>query len=461
MIPKGEYQGIWWLPEKDDDKFTGTLKIDLDNKITLSIIGLLKGNLTEEEIPIMCGQIIGTKYIVLQHCNWIGSTYGSGLSGERFSARILFLGSEKISSIKFNKIRFSINVLTPWMADNTSKIYDKAECDGKKCKQLQLFDSDEIKIELAEAEITIYSYWNIIGKEYHNVYSCERQTLVEVSMSKMLALNELFDTFVLPFCRLLCFLTQQSAFVTDIMGINKGIGPDYWIDITYENIVRDQEYDERKILASFFYMNENFSDIIKNWFKLYSELKFIYIYFFALYNTYYLEEKFNNIVNVLEAYHRCRFDNVVQKQNVFDDRIETILSSAPSEERQWLKEKLKFANEPNLRKRLTELFEKISINIQPVIDGYMSGIIKDSNKKKTNSFIQLIVSTRNRMVHKDKENDERVLKNGEEMYFAVDILIIAFEIFTLRELKFSDKKIGEVMNQNLRYKQILLLKNKV
>jgi len=75
-------------------------------------------------------------------------------------------------------------------------------------------------------------------------------------------------------------------------------------------------------------------------------------------------------------------------------RLEEIIKAAPSQHKEWLKNKLAYSNEPSLRKRLKEIFNEIR-------DVIPKEIFPDEEY-----FIGKVVDTRNYLTHYDKRLKE-------------------------------------------------------
>lgn len=69
-----------------------------------------------------------------------------------------------------------------------------------------------------------------------------------------------------------------------------------------------------------------------------------------------------------------------------EKRKQEILEAVPDEHKDWLEGKLKYSNEPNLRRRLREIFDKYPESVDFVVG---------DSKKDSKGFINGVVNTRN------------------------------------------------------------------
>jgi ApeA N-terminal domain 1 len=103
----------------------------------------------------------------------------------------------------------------------------------------------------------------------------------------------------------------------------------------------------------------------------------------------YLEQRFLNMVQAAESYHRRRRSNEVLPKSEHRERVQRIVSTAPEGDRSWLKEQLTYSNEPRLRDWLADL---VALT-EPV----MMPLIGDVHK-----FVRLVTNTRNYHTHYDR-----------------------------------------------------------
>jgi len=157
------------------------------------------------------------------------------------------------------------------------------------------------------------------------------------------------------------------------------------------------------------------------------------LYFGTIYSgDMYLEFQFLSLIMALEVYHRIIIRNEDIPSKEHEERVEQILTNTPDKYRNWLKEKLTYSNEPSLRKRIKEIYDRVK-NL-----GYITALIP---KKK--DFVDKVVNTRNYFVHYDQSLKERALK-GTELYWLIQKLKALVEICLLKEIGFLDTEIDNI-----------------
>jgi len=129
--------------------------------------------------------------------------------------------------------------------------------------------------------------------------------------------------------------------------------------------------------------------------------------------------------------------NYESPEEEHDKRIEEILNTIPEKNKEWLKSRLVYSNEPTLRERLREIFDEYS--------KIVNNFIED---KKT--FIQKVVVTRNYLTHYDSSLKDQAAER-EELYHITQKLKILLEVCLLAQLGFSFDDIKSLISRNKRY----------
>ncbi len=156
-----------------------------------------------------------------------------------------------------------------------------------------------------------------------------------------------------------------------------------------------------------------------------------------------MEFQFLSLIMALEVYHRRLIGNEDISTEEHEERVKQILNNTPDKYREWLKEKLKYSNEPSLRKRIKEIYDMLK-NI-----GYVTDLIP---KKK--DFVDDVVNTRNYFVHYDQSLKNKALK-GTKLYRLIQKLKVLVEICLLKEIGFLDTGIDNIYRQNRKYKWLI------
>lgn len=172
--------------------------------------------------------------------------------------------------------------------------------------------------------------------------------------------------------------------------------------------------------------------IMLNWFVNSSLFSSIYNAYFG--TTYkkddmFLENKFLNIITVIESFHRSNTSNIEIDEYSHEQRLKSVLDSVPGEYKEWIAGKLRHSNEPTLRTRLKEI-------MGPYPDIFRS-------KKRIKRFIGKVLDNRNSLVHSSTERSI----DPEQLYFVTKILQIVFELYLLKHMGFEVEEIKNLINK--------------
>lgn len=144
------------------------------------------------------------------------------------------------------------------------------------------------------------------------------------------------------------------------------------------------------------------------------------LYFYVKSGIYlYLETRFLSLVQGIESLHRNMHKSTQMPQDEFNALVENIVKSVPEQHKSWIENKLKYANEISLRRRLVDMMRKF---------GDLYG-----GKSEINELSQSIVTARNYLTHHDDSLKEKsatgqdlfVLHEKLEVLFQLQLLILA------------------------------------
>ena len=145
-----------------------------------------------------------------------------------------------------------------------------------------------------------------------------------------------------------------------------------------------------------------------------------------------IENKFLNLMQAIETFHRRRRNNEKESKEIFNSRLEQIFDLCLPEHRDWLKERISYKNEPDLDYRLTNLFKEIDTSLIKYLFKNERDIILDSKY------------SRNYYTHYGKELEKKVLR-GKELYYLTERLKIFLLILLLQETEIGKDKVNIIV----------------
>lgn len=461
---KFEYKGIWWLPDKPEKQVSGTLRFSPHEGAILDLIGSFEDINDFRQIlnpDIILGVSSDGKNITLYKCFEITSKVSiPGLQTSSIIASVVFVGVhfKKTEDMKFESLSIHYSHLDEWANISGFKMRDFYRSSEKKDKKTWLIKyelpepveakvNDDLKISLV-----IRAFLPTLSLVQKEAY-IKQKTFVKIEPSKAKPLEEYWNIMSL-FQDFLSLGVLEAVYPLSIRGITEankitlGEGKIYHppISIFYKlpDISRmSKTLMPVEMLFTFKDISESFEVFIRNWFEKAEILKPVYdLYFGTLYNPHmYLQHKFLSLVQAIESYHRRNMKNYELSEDEYRKRITEILNMVSSNDRRWLKWKLKYANEPSLKQRLEDILKTHS----EVLDG----IIDDKS-----SFIDKTADTRHYLTHYDSKLKERSAY-GEELYRLTLKLKVLLEICLLKELGFSSDNIKGLISRARALRRIL------
>lgn len=454
MIEEFDYTGVWWLPNKPEEKISGTFRFAPHEGAILDLIGSFKDIKDMDRIlepEIILGISSNGKGITLHRCVETKSSLSfPGLLTSSFYAVVVFIGThfQKTEDIKFKSLTVRYSHLDEWVNISGFDIRhdrDEAAIKYKVPEAIEASINNDYRVFI-DIRAT-YPTLSIVQQEA----SIKQKTYIRIVPSEEKPLDQYLNIMyhIQNFLSLGIMEPVYPLVIEGITEMNKEMIKDraYYppVEISYKlpDIPKAS-----KTLLPFFDMLFTFKDIsdrfeyfLKNWFKKVELLGPVYdLYFGTLYNPHmYLQHRFLNLIQAIESYHRRVMKNYELPEKEHNERIKEILDAIPQKYKKWLSYKLgKYSNEPDLGRRLGEILGKC-----PEI---VNSLIADKN-----NFVQKVVVTRNYLTHYDSSLKERAAE-GEELYHVTQKLKTLLEMCLLTELGFDFNDIKNLFLKNRRYK---------
>lgn len=450
MIDNLIYKGLWFSSVHPDNHLHGTLKFDVQEGIELELHGEFQDLSIEDDnrdIDIICGFTTNGKKISLYRCFKFHSYRSSpGLSVSKFSADFVIVGEhyKTESDIKFNCINARINNLSPWL--NTYG-FEKVDSDFE-------FKKTEVIYKLPES-ITFNLSENIKGSFDFNISMPLTQKTSKINLEQKVNLNLKFDEIkhfdeilseyfhfqnflILGLCQSthLNFLKLKTIHKQESVE-QKSVSS---VDVYFKqriNTTPNKRNHTRDFLFTYHDIESDFEELIKNWYSSKMKLKPIISILIDSFNKNnpFNENNFLNIAQALETYHRRFRLNEVLPKKEYKQKVNEILETVISDHKSWLKERLNFANEPTLHKRLEELLKENH-------NKTLSKMIIDRDQ-----FIRDVKNSRNFYTHYDKRLEKKAIK-GNELYLLTEKLRTLLICVLLNEMGFTKNKIESIFLRN-------------
>lgn len=435
-----EYEGIWCLPDKPNELFLGILKFTPDKGPYLELFGhsddIEHAFDQEREQEIILGTAGGTD-ITLCDCSKLGSKFSSGTMPRsaisfRCSYVLTNVHFQKTTDISFETLYLSFSNLNEWFNRSALSIeHPTKDLDILKSTQpapLEVFKSGEFNLSIHVFTPMPYTIW---GQEDITI---KQNTFFKLEFSTPKDLEYLF-TIMFDIQNFLTLAISKPVRLRSLHCLNRKTESASALPSEIFFWPREMPHTEESILPhsmlfSFDDIKDRHHAVFDNWFNNTNLLRPVLdSYFGTIYAPHmYLEHDFLSLIQAIESFHRRTHVNVELQQQDHSDRIGSILETTPREHKNWLHQKLQFANEPSLRARLKELLDEFANILQ-----------YDSKQKK--SFINIVTNTRNYFIHYDESlkeqaaEDEQLLEIRERLRMLLEMCLLKMLGFTVDEIQ--------------------------
>lgn len=243
---------------------------------------------------------------------------------------------------------------------------------------------------------------------------------------------------------LLSLLIGEPVNVLEVYGYVENSEP---IEIYFLNQKFEENYES--VLPPYMLLclrdiKDMFDSFLKNWFNKVNLIEPIFnLYFSTLYNNHmYLEQRFLNLIQALESYHRRIKNNNDISIEDHKKRIENILNSVNEKYKGWLKSKLSYSNEPSLRKRLNDLINEDCKQLLNL------------NSKSKKSLINKLCEIRNYYTHYDISLKYKVPNYNDISSLSYKMMAL-LEYYFFIQLGLSNENSKELILKKYKYSNAL------
>jgi len=436
------YTGYWFLPENKEEQISGEISYSPEDGVIIKFLGHLGDEKTlfeKNHYPIVLGVLENGKKVTLIGSDKKNSKISyPGIPTMTLVSNYALIGQhfETPDDISFQQVKARFNNLYQFLNKNGIEEERQAALLNLKYTAPSNIDfSIENKL-LSIQFLGSASY----AEDNHKSFTIFQDAHLQVIYDTDARINEILEDLAV-FQGFLTFATFESSYPTKITFLNRKGNPfeSYEVELFFRSNVERKVKENKHFQQLFNYpkIQDCFQDVVSNWWKHYDKLEPIidlYLRSFYYYSTNFSENQFLEIMHALESYHRRNFNNSIYEESAFKEMKAEILAAVPEKHRTFLAEKLNFANEPTLQRRLEELLS--------FVDSYdfIKKIVPD-----TSLFIKKIKQTRNYFTHYNRKMEQKSLK-GAELYYATMKLRVILTILLLKKINIPEDSIKNAVS---------------
>jgi hypothetical protein len=450
--------GMWWVPGKEAEARCGELRYDPRSGILLTLVGEftlpreLRPDNALSTYPILLGRVVDCPHgdvVTLSGCNAIRAVHSifGGLGTEALAVDRAFFGLdlETEEDFRFDHANVYIDQLTNWITESTLNIGVEFEGDIPTNHSVRFESTPPVEAVIDDCRISI-EFLRELPLGFSRTPKVAETPFFSIAYGEPKPVDTILRNAVFPLQNLSTLASDHISELTAVeLQYRNATGARKHVRLLFQQIPERSEpvrylYAEQMLFTT---RDLPFVEMVEHWIPFATAFSEICdLYFSVVYGRGLLRDAaFFMLMQVAEAYHRERYPGPEIPQEEYDaKKLKSIVDSAPPEYRTWLKEKLRYANELTLRKRLRAI----------VADDReaMASVVNDEA-----SFIGKLVDTRNYMAHRTDEL-RLLAASGVELHYLSVKLRVLLKLCFLRELACTVDERKVIIARHLRFSQL-------
>ena len=447
----GEFSGLWWLPETPVKAAHGVLTLSCEARPRLVFGPSIERSPNEDEslrsifgqgreFPLVFGRTSVGKDVTLadgrlavHEMEWDrpdSATY-------EFTAAAAYVGSHLDPAMEtFARLDLSVEHLTEWRAASAFKIAWSPDRAGPPSIDIHGEVPPDLRAALPDGEVQIISTL-ANGGDSRLAPGLTLVCTLRVHVGGAVPIAEWFKRYVGPLTRLLSLAIGRPA-AADRVEVSRAGGGDP-IEVVWSHELHARPEDRKLSPADLLFtatdLNEDRPPSIGDWLVASASYKPVMDAFFATRAapTMYEEDRFQNLVQSAEAYHRRRVGGRAD-QSRHEARIERLVAAVPEVDRPWLSKALQHTGEYRLDERILGI-----IDMHPWLVG-------DVVPKKPARWVAKTAAARNFRIHHDPDALP-VAASTWDLLGLNQRMSVLVESCLLAELGFSEPVIEEMVKR--------------
>lgn len=453
--------GFFWLPSAPERKIPGTLVITDGGNIELKVVGLFDESIEginralndKDELERIVGHIEKHGLVTLDNCFYENKNISfGGISKSSIHVNMALLGVayDDKEIVALNTFQFSVEGIDEWVGLSGIKVDHQFE---KKTASITYSPPEEISLNLKNGmKLLITFSWTLPGFPSTREAKITQKTYFKLVSEQERPLNE-FISSAYKITNLLGFAIDKTVCIKRVSVTSDAICQDvgggktrpvsillYYPSLPYTKT--EPKIDLHRMLFWFGQIRDDAERIVNNWFDAYDVIDpALNLYFSTKTGAHkYIDSKFLALAQGIETYHRRTSDEKLMDASVFNEFTENLIKQCPEERRDWLSDRLKHGNEPNLGRRIKSIIEPFK------------ELIGTSRERR--KLIRTIVNTRNYLTHYD-ESLELEAASGRDLWLLCLKMEAIFQLHLLQVLGFTHAEIKSILNNSNELQQKL------
>jgi hypothetical protein len=427
-------QGYFWLPESEERKVPGTLAIDSSGACSLALMGFLEPlEDVFSDIPDSHSAILGVVdggAVTLMHCLCKNRNLvlGGGVSKSSYHVRLVYLGalSSSAEEMPLSKLNVEFEGLDDWIGKTGIRVQHQWE---QRSATISFEPLPDIVFKTDAFDISLTWRWTIPGGPSITESKISQNAALSIKPRIPTNFGDLQEVMfrLVNFFRLIIgeAVAIQALTATSPNSLIKIEGKDLEksFKVFYESTGESRKalkLSSHTMLLHYNTISDRLGLLLQTWLERYETLSPAFaLYFSVLSGAFtYMETRFLALSQGLETLHRRTCPDTLRPLVEFDALRNQVIENSPEAAKEWLEDRLAYANELTLRMRLKEL-------VKPFASHF-------GNAKAREKFVTSVVDTRNYFTHYDAKL-EHLAAQGLELHYLCERLeaLFHFQLLSL------------------------------
>ena len=465
-----EATGFFWLPGDATNQIPGSLHISVSGDAELHLSRYWDSPNRALDGPFMdtlenFDRFVGivrienrSNNVTLENCfiKTRSVPWGVGIATAIIVVNDVFLGHryEANQEIKFSEIRFSVEGLSEWFAGPQFNVeHEFGDNKDQKSIKLEYSPPDKITFPLSDCKMELEISLDVsLSYEISNIEpKITNKTYISLK-SKSLRSFEEFRSLVSKLHNFFCFAIYETVSLVSVTAFSSELTKNLYdekirmqpVNIYYCSLPRSQftsKLSTNLMLLPYPKISKNFRDIINKWLVNYDIHRSLLDHYFCTQfgSNGYVDGKFLLLVQGIESMHRESTNDTYMNQHEFESLVTKAVEIMPKEHQNWFKDKLTFANELTLRRRLKDMLQPFWMFFE-----------NNERPKRKKYIISTIVQTRNYLTHYNSDL-RRTSVESLKLYYLIQNIEVLFQLHLLQRIGLNRNSIRSIIDDNRKF----------
>jgi len=465
-----EHIGEWWLPDHPTHRVAGTLLLSREDGPILTLLGSLDDGWGEnfpDQYSAILGEVLDVGLVTLRGC-WTKSlrssrTHKSGLAKTVYGAHWALLGDHipQREAPRFHFVAVEVSQLTNWIGRSglmttwTQRPHTTDSNDEATAHDLcvSYLPPSSRYIDLGAVKVSIDP--SMQREKTSTSVTLRNDYILKFSAREPICLREWTTQWIYPLVDFVTFATGVPSRIERMRTSIEIANPpepdilahplDVWSFLRHRHLVPSDSRFQDQPVISFERASSRLDSVLNAWMDLHREIAgTLRLYLSIFYNHGrfpYTDAEFLSAVQAAESYHRRKRPGTQSSELNHQARIQRVLKSQTSKDRQWLKSRLRHSNEKNLEQRIGALVDETA------------GLFSDTTSQDPKVFAEEVARTRNFLTHYDPSLAGSRMSELETMR-ATQILLLVLRVQVVKDLGFTDAESNKMVRQSRAFSRI-------